>query len=79
MYDSVLELASLLLVLLAIWLRVWPATRRWAPRHHRRYGRGCRWPAAQEVGFAASTRSMKSPTEVPDSRGCLKRPARTTV
>lgn len=70
MFDSILELASLLLVLLAIWVRVWPAPRRWAPRHHRRYGGGGRWPADQaEVGFAASTRSMNSPTEVPDSRG----------
>jgi hypothetical protein len=70
MYDSVLEFVSLLLVLLAIWIRVWSATRRWAPRHHRRYGSGGLSPAAQaEVGFAASTRSMNSPTDVPDSRG----------
>ena len=61
---------GLLLVLLAIWVRVWPATRRWAPRHHRRYGSWGRYLADQgEVGFAASTRSMNSPTEVPDSRG----------
>jgi hypothetical protein len=70
MYDSVLELVSLPFVLLAIWLRVWPATRRWAPRHHRRCGSGGGWPVYQaEVGFAASTRSMNSPTEVPDSSG----------
>lgn len=70
MYDSVLELASLLLVLLALWLRVRPPTRRWAPRHRR-----LRPPVAApttgqpEPVSDASTRSMNSPTEVPDSRG----------
>jgi hypothetical protein len=69
-YDSVFELMSLVLVLLATWVRVRPATRRWAPRHLRRYGGGGRWPADQvEVGFAARTMSMNSPTDVPDSRG----------
>lgn len=70
MYDSVLELASLLLILSALWLRVRPSTRRWAPRH-RRLGPAM---AASTTGqpepvSAASTRSMNSPTEVPDSRG----------
>lgn len=70
MYDSVLELGSLLLVLLAMWLRVQPSTRRWAPRH-RRLGPAvtASTTGQPEPVSADSTRSMNSPTEVPDSRG----------
>lgn len=78
MYDNVLELASLLLVLLAVWLRVRPSTRRWAPRHLR-VGPCASGTAGQAEPALARTRSMKSPTAVPDSSGCRKCPARTTV
>ena len=59
------ELASLLIILTALALRVHPSLRRWAPRGVR--------PQSVPV---PSTRSMNSPTRSRDSTGWRNRPAR---